>query len=557
MKGFLAAKGLNIECLGAFVEMGSCVQYNNLLNKFPKDRVFLNTGKQVCFLDGYVYNKDMIKSDKSIDWQTAFADAFLRDPEVCLCTLRGGFCGYSYNKLIDELIVYTDQLSVKAIYYYVNGDQWIVSNNFSFIIEVLKANGCKYDFNDTAARYMLTYGYMLDDSTFANQIHRLMPGYYVSIRGGKINRKRYHIIDNTEIQMTEQEAVERIDKAFRTAIAREFEKDLECGYQHLVDLSGGLDSRMVSWVAHDMGYTNQVNITYSRAEYKDEKIAKKIACYLKHEYLFMALDDAKWFYDVDKIILQNNGAALYTGITGGARMLESINGGDFGIEHTGMIGDAILSTFYSDRKLNYGKPQIGFHRYSDKLIYEFDKKIMKDYPCQEMFAIYTRGILGAQSSYVIRQHYFETASPFMDVDFLDTVFSIPFEYRRGHHIYMKWMLEKYPGSTEFGWEKWGGVKPKESYIFLRKLKTTQRLLYQMMCQILKLDNRDLMNPEEYWYRHDEDIQNFFGEYYNGNIERTVLEGQLKSDIEEMFLNGNVTEKSMVLTVLSIIKLYFS
>ena len=40
MHGFLAAKELDIGCLGEFYDMGSCKQYNNLLNKFPGDNIF-------------------------------------------------------------------------------------------------------------------------------------------------------------------------------------------------------------------------------------------------------------------------------------------------------------------------------------------------------------------------------------------------------------------------------------------------------------------------------------------------------------------------------------
>lgn len=553
MYGFLASKGFNIECLGSSCNMEPIRQYNHLLNKFPDDQIMLDTDQEICFLDGYIYNKNLIQEKMKADWKTSFSYYIESNTEECLKILRGGFCGYHYNRQTQTVIIYTDQLSVKALYYYVDGEKWIVSNSFTFIVEVLKANGCVYALNETAVQYMLTYGYMLDDSTFIKEIHRLMPGHYAVINQKDIKINRYYVIDNTEERMSEQEAVERIDKAFRTAIQREFDKDLEYGYRHLVDLSGGLDSRMVSWVAHDMGYTSQLNVTYSRAKYKDDIISKDIACYLRHEYIFKVLDDAKWLFDIDEITAKNNGAALYSGITGGDRLLAIIQGGNFGIEHTGMIGDAILSTFYKDKEFNFQMPGFGMHRYSERLSYTFDDKVLSNYTNQEIFAIYSRGILGAQSSYMIRQNYFETASAFTDVDFLNTIFSVPFEYRVKHHIYLKWMLEKYPKSTEFGWEKWGGIKPKESCIFFRKIRTTQRLSKQIVCNLLKIGNNDSMNPLDYWYQHDKDIQRYFFEYYTENIDRMSSVEHLKKDTADMFLKGNVTEKTMALTVLAMVK----
>lgn len=556
MHGFLAAKGLNIECLGQYENTGHYSQYNHLLNKFQKDQIFLNEDDRISFLDGYVYNKDAIIQNDTEDWQHAFARAMGQDIQKCLQALRGGFCGYQFHKNDGGIVAYTDQVSVKALYYYADGERWMISNHIPYMVEALKANHISYGFHELAARYMLTYGYMLDDSTFIKEIHRLLPGQYVHILDGQVIVKRYYFIPNKEVQMSEPEAVERVDAAFREAIRREFEKDREYGYQHLVDLSGGLDSRMVSWVAHAMGYTNQLNVTYSRSGYYDDKISKKIAGYLNHEYLFKSLDDASWLYDIDEMITHNNGAALYTGITGGCRLLGMLNMNKCGIEHTGMIGDAILSTFYHDRAFNYGKPRLGLHKYSELLSYEFDEKVTKDYPCQEMLAIYTRGILGAQSSYIIRQHYVETASPFMDVDFLEAVFSIPFEYRNRHHIYLKWILEKYPEATRFGWEKWGGVRPMESHIFLRKVKTTRRLLWQAICKAVKIENNDNMNPIDYWYQKDEAIQRYYQSYYDDNINHTVLNEALKRDISCMFHQGSVVEKGMALTVLAVIKKYF-
>lgn len=558
LHGWLAAsRDMRITCLGEYIDLGVCVQYRNLLNKFPGDQIFLSDTEQICFLDGYVCNKEAFTRPEGYhEWPDSFAFSLREDARRHLSKLRGAFCGYHYEKETDRITIYTDQVSNKAVYYYCEQDGWILSDCLEYMVRVLRANHMVYHFNRRAAEYMLSYGYMLDDSTQIAEIRRLLPGCLAVIENGSVKVERYHRICNQEEQVTEKEAVEKVDQAFREAIRREFEKDREYGYRHLVDLSGGLDSRMVSWVAHDMGYTDQLNMAYSQAGYLDEKISRRIARDLGHEYLFKPLDETEWLYDIDRNVRQNNGAALYSGITGGGRFLESLDTDHFGIEHTGMIGDAILSTFYHDRVFNYGKPQLGLHRYSERLHYTFDEEILKDYSCQEMFAIYTRGILGAQSSYRIRQHYIETASPFMDVDFLDAVFSIPFEYRNRHHLYLLWMKEKYPGAAEYGWEKWGGVKPKESHLFLRKVKTTQRLAKQMGCRLFHIQNKDSMNPMDAWYAKDVEIQRYYETYFESTIDCRAIDEGLRGDLTEMFRQGNVTEKSMALTVLSAVKQYF-
>ena len=113
LKGFLAAGNLNIECLGEVQVMGECSHYSHLLNKFPEDQICREDERTVCFLNGYVYNKaDYMRTGESLingmdrqaaggaptDWPEAFQRALTEDAEGTLKKLRGGFCGYLFDK---------------------------------------------------------------------------------------------------------------------------------------------------------------------------------------------------------------------------------------------------------------------------------------------------------------------------------------------------------------------------------------------------------------------------------------------------------------------------
>lgn len=39
------------------------------------------------------------------------------------------------------------------------------------------------------------------------------------------------------------------------------------------------------------------------------------------------------------------------------------------------------------------------------------------------------------------------------LDFLEFALPIPYELRKNHYIYKKWILKKYPDAAEFEWEK--------------------------------------------------------------------------------------------------------
>lgn len=49
------------------------------------------------------------------------------------------------------------------------------------MLEVLKYNNISISVNMTAVKYMLTYGYMLENVTFCQEIHRLLPGTKLSV----------------------------------------------------------------------------------------------------------------------------------------------------------------------------------------------------------------------------------------------------------------------------------------------------------------------------------------------------------------------------------------
>jgi asparagine synthase (glutamine-hydrolysing) len=109
-------------------------------------------------------------------------------------------------------------------------------------------------------------------------------------------------------------------------------KDDEYGYRYLADLSGGLDSRMNLWVAHEMQNRHMTVLTYCKEGYLDEIIARAIADHWKDEFLFslwMTLPLCMTWMTIPLL----SGLSLYSGITGG-RGSWSLWINDYGIENT-------------------------------------------------------------------------------------------------------------------------------------------------------------------------------------------------------------------------------
>lgn len=556
MYGWLFCKNVNCSSLAEFggkrenIESGWL--YTKLLNKFYNDTVKDLSG---YFLEGYVLNKkELMEFTEENDWNKGYKKLCFES--TFPMKLRGSFSGFYFGK--DGIKnFFVDHMGSKTLYFYQNKNQFIISSRLEWVVKILSENKIEYHFDEQAARYMMTYGFMLDESTFISEVKRVLPGQKVILKENELTITQYYIPTiEQKNDISEAEAIDLIDKAFRNAVRREFEKDKEYGYKHLVDLSGGLDSRMVTWVAHDMGYVKQTNFSYCKAEYLDFKISSKIARDLKHEYYFKQLDDFQWISELEEILRLNNGAALYSGITGGKDCLSNFNRDEYGIEHTGMLGDVILSCYATNAREAMQTPNFGLRQHSSKLQYVYDRDKISTYKCQEIMDFYTRGLLGMMSTYFIRQDYFEVASPFLDVDFVEICFSMPLKYRVKHNIYLKWINKCYKDATKYGWEKWAGVQPKKNMILVRNIAFVLRKIRRTLKKIMGTEISDQMNPIDYWYANDKAAQAYFQQYYNDNICRECFSISVRKDLKKLFFEGTASEKTQVLTVLGMANLYF-
>jgi asparagine synthase (glutamine-hydrolysing) len=105
-------------------------------------------------------------------------------------------------------------------------------------------------------------------------------------------------------------------------------------------------------------------VTFSQSNYYDETIPKKIASDLKHEWIFKSLDNGNFLYDLDTINLLTGGNVLFSSAAHSYSLYKYINFENFGLLHTGQLGDVIISSFFSSSDYT-GKANIGDGAYSN------------------------------------------------------------------------------------------------------------------------------------------------------------------------------------------------
>lgn len=527
---------------------------SNMVPKFENDKLFFVDHNFVVILDGVVLNKDeLMKVHKCDTWQKTILTLYAKN-DAFFNEFRGSFSGLIFEKKKKRLIVYSDHIGSKFIYYTQTSEGLFVTSMMPEIYKFLKANSLSLDLDMESAYMLLTYGYMLGNKTLCLNSFKLNAGCYLIYEDGKLKEERYCLLDNTpDYSITEKTAIDLIDHEFRRAVKLEFDKDDEYGYKHLVSLSAGLDSRMTSWIAHTMGYTNQINLTFSQSNYLDETIPQRIASDLKHEWIFKSLDDGNWLCDANIVTDITGGNAIYYGLAHSNSILRYLNFNDFGMIHSGQLGDVVIGTFYDS--LN-PKAQFshGDGAYSKKLINKLSNVQIEKFSNQEIAKFYYRGFNGANCGQQITFQYTETCSPFMDWDVMNNILKIPLGLRYSHNIYKKWILKCYPEASKYIWERIGcRINRKFGMINYRghsvRIEALPRKVALKLFPQLKSRDTKNMNPLGYYLNSNEMLQNYINGVFD-SMPTLIDSKELLMDLYQIKKSGTPIE---IIEAVSLIK----
>ncbi len=533
----------------------------NTLNKFMRDKAFFETDELACVTDGMILNLAALLGKYGVsDVNSLVEEMYRSEGEQFFSQFIGSFSGALYDKQRKTWLVWTNQVGDKSIFFSIHSELFAAGSQVNYLIDAFRTQKLQLSFDEQSAYQMLTFGFMEGENTYAKEIKRLRGGQYLKYKEGKLEIKEYFMLRKHPERFygkTEEQIIEELDTLFRKASELEYAKDEEYGYVHLSDLSGGLDARMNMWVAHSVKPRHIHFMTYCKANSPDEIIAKQLALHWNDEIIVKPLDDLSFLYEIDEIVFMNGGLSLYSGITGGKRMLEHINFDVYGIEHTGQLNDAIIGSYYTaiGRGRHGGYPT---GMYSEKLKSRLKTTTKEEYEDYELYLLYTRGFRGILNTQLIRSNFTEAYTTSVHPEVLQFCMDIPVEQRANHIIYKKWILNKYPEAALYKWEK-TGAKITEGKIkgIIRKVITRGPNKIKRMIGMHNLI-RSGMNPIDFWLSKNLHAKEFLDKYERSayvNLPRDASD-QLVNDMKELYKTGTACEKTMVLTVLSSAKLYF-
>lgn len=512
-------------------------------NRFPDDKICYKSDDYVLLLDGLVLNRSQIlKGRNKTNWAECVLDLYLEKGEKFFMNLEGSYVGALYDVKKDKWVVFKDHLGSFPVFY-ANTGQLFVSTDIACLYRMMKQSGITLNLDPIGIKMLFFCDLSIDGYTICQEVKWLHPGCYLVYENGQIAEKQFYEITRNEIHLSsEDEYLDMIDESFCDAIKKQFSKDSEYGYKTITLLSGGIDSRIMVWISHQMGWNKQLNVTFANSGSYDETIARQIAMDLGHEWLFKPLEDANFMYLVDDCSMITGGNMVFSRMAHMRSMTSLINyeGANFGVMHSGTKGEFLK-----------GDEAAGGHNGSSNYYMDFLKKNHVkpsiEYDDPEVFTIYSRELF---NKWGIDQ------SPFMELGFFETTMRIPNQLRLTEYIYKQWICKRHPDANKYAWATTG--LPYGSKRFNPQIPILNCYLHQLPNYLgYKMGRHGFgMNPYSKFYNNNNiGLRSFYDSYAQYLV--AIADEGIRTEIKSSLESDNIYRKFRAVTILSAIKLFFS
>lgn len=523
------------------------------LHKFENHKFFIDEPSFFFSTDGVILNRDELLAKYHCTNFSELVDLLYKQlGETFFGCFRGSFSGVFYDKEKQLMLVFMDQTGTRLLFWeQVADDDIRISSDLCW----LSAQKPDIQWDQLGLYELLTYGYMPSHHTIVDGIRRLPAGQYLRIENNSCKQLIYHRFTNKSIRRTQEEEIQGVDKLFRQAVQRVLKVNAEYNYSNIFPLSAGLDSRMANLVANRLTNRPIENFTYGFPTEEDVIVAQSIAKYLSHKWHFISQEGAHFYSNVDTCVRRSGMQVFYSGFAEATDSFSTIPENSIGIILTGIGGDDILASPLnrSTRHYNYGECALCNIQYPEQkpLI---PQRFYTQYATRNIFYLYARTFeCHAMGSPLAFQHYTESSSPYMDVDFLEFVFSIPEKRRKSYRLYDQWVQTCYPEATQ--WKHNGATisnRTPEVHIFHRHIPIGS-IVKQIIWYILKRLHIHDFYYSELRKNYAAYAEPIWKKYFEENKHFLPNCGQIAECINSQYKTGNFQEKVQAMTVLASIK----
>lgn len=213
--------------------------------------------------------------------------------EKLLDRLRGMFGFAIYNTKDGSLFVARDFFGIKPVHYAMVDGHFVYGSEIKSILEFPKY---KKKFNAKTLDNYLSFQYALPPETFFEGIYCLLPGHYLWYKDGKVTTTRYwEATFDPDESLTEEEAVDEIEKVFENSVDTHKISDVEVG----CFLSSGVDSSYVSTYFADQK-TFTVGFDFGE-KYNEIDWAKNLSAKIGVDHKYKIISSEEFWGNIRKV----------------------------------------------------------------------------------------------------------------------------------------------------------------------------------------------------------------------------------------------------------------
>ena len=196
-----------------------------------------------------------------------------------------------------------DRVRSYPLFFALSPDTVVISDNAREI-----QSQCSLDSqNDRGVLEFLLCGYVTGNETLYENLGQLLPGQYLLFDKETGDNAIYEYfqycpVGEEENDITRQRELEHYRALMKGTFERLRDLIIREGYQPVVPLSGGRDSRLMAILLKEQGFDNTVCYTFGRKNHPEVIKSRAIAESLGFDWLFVPYTGEKWYREYQSTI---------------------------------------------------------------------------------------------------------------------------------------------------------------------------------------------------------------------------------------------------------------
>ncbi|WP_224338536.1 asparagine synthase-related protein [Haloprofundus halobius] len=433
--------------------------------EYPVETVEFDGGLAV--LEGYLYDVEDTAEEvrKVAEWMQEGDSANL---ERWLESRDGDFVVLTVDESNGDVRALTDVLARLPTYYATIGDTVVVSRELKFVRSVARELNEPTNLDRIGAAQMLLFGYTLGTRTLYSDVERISPGSMLTVDDRGASTRRVHEYDFDSYDYADR-SIEENAEALAELFIEACERRGRIADQHIISLSGGLDSRAVAAGYSRAGVpTTAATFTVGDGDSEEGNVAEIVADELDIPWQLYAVPRSdratsllletkqgmnylgmSFIYEFFERLREDVGPASYVTGDGGDKVLENLMPGNDPSSEAELVEEIVDSN--SIFSLETAAEMTGV---STEELRNSVRDRVRSYPESDLSNRYVHYLLRERGMNWLthgedrNRYYYPSVAPFYARPVYEYAMNCPAEQKRGRKLYRAFLEALSPAMVD-------------------------------------------------------------------------------------------------------------